>query len=107
MLNCVEVNIKVFRFFIQIQHLLMLNFHDLLPPYNRLYSNTTLVNVKFYSRAFLGPRQAIQIQHLLKLNEGVLNVNPLDINSNTTLVKVKFKTRRKFLALQLFKYNTC
>ena len=56
-----------------------------------VYSNTTLVKVKYApNRSKCDWLKLIQIQHLLKLNY-LININGgSSDNSNTTLVKVKF-----------------
>ena len=54
---------------IQIQHLLKLNFINVSLGFaTALYSNTTLVKVKFNLGLIQQTLSVIQIQHLLKLN---------------------------------------
>ena len=76
---------------IQIQLLLKLNCIQLkLIVFVLLYSNTTLVKVKYFSNKVAKELKKIQIQLLLKLNVMAIKIQYSPTNSNTTLVKVKY-----------------
>ena len=61
---------------IQIQHLLKLNIIYICFFLKLLYSNTTLVKVKFILNKSRKMKQLIQIQHLLKLNAYQFSAEP-------------------------------
>ena len=93
---------------IQIQHLLKLNFLELLRLRMWMHSNTTLVKVKFWltvgSALFTMDSNTTLVK--VKLIT-IRNVVGKQMHSNTTLVKVKYYLPAFRVLQTRFKYNTC